>query len=64
MELTFKVKCVTFGKWGTVKRKTFLTLSSIMVFTSRKGKQTLLRLKGANFTRSRSRLTVNFLKMY
>lgn len=60
MELTFKVKCVTFGEWGTVKRKFFLTLSSIMVFTFRKGKQILLRLKGANFTRSRFCLIVNF----
>lgn len=60
MELTFKAKCVIFGEWGTVGRNFFLKLSSIMAFTFRKSKQILLRLKGANFTRGRSLLIVNF----
>lgn len=61
MELTFKAKCVIFGEWGTEGRNFFLQLSSsIMAFTFRKSKQILLRLKGANFTRGRTLLIVNF----
>lgn len=64
MELNFQSKMCYLWKVGTVvSKKNFVKLSSIMAFTSRKSKQILLRLKGANFPIGRSLLIINFLSV-